>query len=804
MSHESGSGTSGRGLTASAIVHRLPPLLDPRRGECFDIAQVLEETGYEVGARTEELHEDLWEAYRALCGVMYNFVPTSGHPGGSLSAGRLLLGLLFDSMDYVLARPDAGDADRIVFAAGHKALGLYAAWALRDELARLGGMDLPAPAQRLRWDDLLGFRRNRCDPREPFDGPPVRPLDGHPTPLVPFVPVATGASGVGLASAVGLALGLLDHHGPHAAPRVHVLEGEGGLTPGRVQESLAAAATMGLSNLVLHVDWNQASIDSDRVCRDGAMPGDYVQWNPMELGMLHDWNVLVVQAGHSVPAILAAQWLARGQRTGQPTMVVYRTVKGIDYGIQGRRSHGAGHAYGSDEYVRHVLEPFERHFDVRLPRPDPNLDPTRVLETYRATLLAMRAALEKRSRLTAWAVERLEAAARRLAAADRKPRQGAPNLDAIHATGALDPAAPPEKLRLVPGTRLTLREALGKALAELNRATHGAVFGASADLLGSTSLALLNEGFAPGFYHSTANPESRLLAVGGICEDAMGGIMAGLSAAGHHMGVASSYGAFIAALEHVPARLHCIGQQARQEADGAPLRPFVMVNGHAGIKTGEDGPTHADPQPLQLLQENFPRGTLITLVPWEPAEVWPLLVAALKHRPAVIAPFVTRPTETVPDREALGLPPPQAAVTGLYRLVTVDPAARRKGALVLQGSEVALTFVQDVLPRLRADNIPLEVFYVASAELFDLLPETVQEALFPESLAQEAMGITGFTLPTLYRWVTSRAGRRLSLYPFKGGRYLSSGKADRVMHEAGLDGPGMWKAIQAYLAERAR
>jgi len=32
----------------------------------------------------------------------------------------------------------------------------------------------------------------------------------------------------------------------------------------------------------------------------------------------------------------------------------------------------------------------------------------------------------------------------------------------------------------------------------------------------------------------------------------------------------------------------------------------VLVCAHAGLKTGEDGPTHADPQPLQLLQENFP------------------------------------------------------------------------------------------------------------------------------------------------------------------------------------------------------
>ena len=56
------------------------------------------------------------------------------------------------------------------------------------------------------------------------------------------------------------------------APRVHVVEGEGGLTPGRVAEALAAAGTASLDNVVFHVDWNQASIDSNRVCREATSP----------------------------------------------------------------------------------------------------------------------------------------------------------------------------------------------------------------------------------------------------------------------------------------------------------------------------------------------------------------------------------------------------------------------------------------------------------------------------------------------------------------------------------------------------
>ncbi|HSG27299.1 MAG TPA: hypothetical protein VLA34_02375, partial [Candidatus Krumholzibacterium sp.] len=90
------------------------------------------------------------------------------------------------------------------------------------------------------------------------------------------------------------------------------------------------------------------------------------------------------------------------------------------------------------------------------------------------------------------------------------------------------------------------------------------------------------------------------------------------------------------------------------------------------------------------------------------------------------------------------------------------------------------------------------IYYVASAELFDLLPEDEQEKIYPESLACEAMGITGLTLPTMYRWVTSRGGRAHTVHAFKNGRYLGSGQAHKVLEEAGLHGEGQWEAVRKY------
>ena len=74
--------------------------------------------------------------------------------------------------------------------------------------------------------------------------------------------------------------------------------------------------------------------------------------------------------------------------------------------------------------------------------------------------------------------------------------------------------------------------------------------------------------------------------------------------------------------------------------------------------------------------------------------------------------------------------------------------------------------------------------------------------LFPEAHAVEAMGITGFTLPTLFRWVRSDLGRAHTLHPYARGHYLGSGQGPMVLAEAGLDGASQAKAIRAYVEAR--
>lgn len=790
--------------SASGLTPRVLPF-GPRRGIYVPVTEEMKSgvvPGPEPGAQLVQDLDRYELLYRTLCGVLYNFVPTSGHPGGSISSGRIVTALLYLLLDYDFTDPDEPSNDLLVYAAGHKAMGLYAMWALRNEVVRAGAADLLPKDERrqLRLEDLLGFRRNPTSRTPLFREYRSKALDGHPTPTVPGVKIATGASGVGVPAGMGLAFGALDTYGPDDAPHVHLLEGEGGMTPGRVSEALATAATAGLHNVFLHVDWNQASIDSNAVCRDGERPGDYVQWNPIEFAYLHDWNVYRVDDGSDWRQILAAVELARRHPNDQPTAIVYRTVKGWRYGIEGRASHGAGHKFCSDEYYASLKE-CEDAFGVKFPRFEGEKNDDRVERTFWETLLVFRQLIESQGlgRLAAQVRARKEGLARQA----RKRRPDAPDLAPLYGD-AIRADRIPEEMVLKPGSEATLRAALGDTLGYVNRATKGGVVAASADLLGSTSVSNVDKGFPDGFFQARVNPGSRLVACGGICEDCIGAFLAGVSTYGSHIGAGSSYAAFIAALQHVASRLHGIGQQARHEISGDPFKTFVIVCAHAGLKTGEDGPTHADPQALQLLQENFPKGVAITLTPWEPQELWPLTIAALKARPAVLAPFVTRPNEKVPDRTALRLPPATQAAKGLYALRTADPKGKPyHGTVVLQESGVAYAFVDEVLPKLDAEGFRLNIYLVTSLELFDLLPVDEQRRIFPPERAAEAMGITGFTMPTLYRWIASESGRAHSLHAFSKGRYPGSGQAAKVLEEAGLDGAAQYAAVRRYAEEFA-
>ncbi len=769
--------------------------LEAKKNEYFKIEDILADGAYQIPAADIETLSKIDIVYRALVAVLYNYAPLSGHPGGSISSGRLVSNLIYNIMDYDFANPDDISADMLSYAAGHKALGLYALSALRDEIVSAYRPQLLASLQRrLRLEDLLGFRKSNQTATKIFKEFESKSLDGHPVPITPFVKLSTGASGIGFGSSIGLALGAADIFGQNA-PKVNIIEGEGGLTAGRCSEAMAIASDAGLDNAIVHLDWNQASIDSDKVTAENGVKGDYVSWTPAELMYINGFNIIQVNDGFDFKQVYAAQKFAYGLNNGCPTAIVYRTVKGWHYGIEGKASHGSGHKFASDGYYNALAE-LESNFAVEMPRFCGVNTPDAVEECYWNTLLAIRGIIEKHPEIFAPAAAKIEASAARL----KNDKRTAAHHKTQDVYTRFTPDSAPSQFKYAPDANPALRTAMAEALGYINKETQGSMIVATADLSGSTGAGAIAKDFPKGYFNKETNPQSRLMASGGICEDGISAVLSGVSAYGQSIGIAASYAAFSAAMMHTAARLHAIGQQAYTEATGRPANTFVVFNGHAGLPTGEDGPTHGDPQALQLILNDFPKGSAITLTPLDGNDVWPSLAAALNKRPAVLYPVVTRPNVTIVNRAALGGDDAKNAKNGVYRL-SKSAKTVADGVIIVQGSGAGEIFANKVLPQLKQEGIEIDSYYVSSLELFDMLTPEEQNGILPFEDLQKAIAITDFTLPTVQCWLKSENGAKFSIYPFKGGKYMTSGKAADVYKEAGMDADGQIGQIKTYIAE---
>jgi transketolase len=214
----------------------------------------------------------------------------SGHPGGSLSAVELLVGLYFSKLHHRPDQPGWAERDRFILSKGHIAPALYAV------MAHSGYF----PREELGTLRKLGSR-----------------LQGHPANLkLPGLEVSSGSLGQGLSVGVGLALGArLDG----AAWRTYVLMGDGETQEGEVWEAAMSAGHYHLDNLCAVVDRNYLQIDG---CTEDVMTLDPYPDKWAAFG----WHVLEID-GHSLTEVVSAYERA-AEAKGKPTVIIARTVKG--------------------------------------------------------------------------------------------------------------------------------------------------------------------------------------------------------------------------------------------------------------------------------------------------------------------------------------------------------------------------------------------------------------------------------------------------------------------------------------------
>ena len=184
--------------------------------------------------------------------------------------------------------------DRFVLSKGHASVLLYA-W-----LKTMGA---------IKDEELLGYAQ--LDSR----------LEGHPRPVLPWVDVATGSLGQGIATAVGLALSLKKLE--HSPARVFVLCGDSEMAEGSVWEAFEHAAYFGLNNLIVMIDVNGLGQRGPTMV--GQQTGPFA-----ERARAFGWQALEID-GHDLEQIDAA-FRAAAATADRPTVIVARTEKGRGLG----------------------------------------------------------------------------------------------------------------------------------------------------------------------------------------------------------------------------------------------------------------------------------------------------------------------------------------------------------------------------------------------------------------------------------------------------------------------------------------
>jgi transketolase len=210
----------------------------------------------------------------------------SGHPTSCLSCAELVAALFFHEMRWDPHAPGDRDMDRFLLSKGHAAPILWAA------LHEAGAIE----------SDPKGLRRLDSD------------LEGHPTPENPWVPVATGSLGQGLAAANGMALA---DRMDGVQARIFCLLGDGECSEGAVWEAAQFAADQALERVVAIVDVNGL---------EQSGPAPYGKDTSVLASRFRafGWQVLEVD-GHDLGAVVLALEETRGPG---PTAILARTVKG--------------------------------------------------------------------------------------------------------------------------------------------------------------------------------------------------------------------------------------------------------------------------------------------------------------------------------------------------------------------------------------------------------------------------------------------------------------------------------------------
>jgi transketolase len=671
--------------------------------------------------------------------------------------------------------------------------------ALRIKYAQTGDdrykMD-EAEKNMLVWEDLLGFRRRGG-------------LSGHAeiTDKTLFIKFNTGPSGHGSPAAAGEALAL--KRAGAGEVKVFMIEGEAGLTPGAVHETMNSAWGLNLDNLILMVDWNDFGIDNHKV-------SDVVYGTPEDWIGSHGWHVVGTDEGsewqHVNKALLDIVALQPADH--KPKAVWFRTRKGRGYLKYDNASHGSPHKMDSETFWE-TKQPFVEKYGAEFVNYQGSApaDEAGIREEFRANLSVVIDVLKADQALVDFIADRLVEIGERVPETLSTFKLGDGQKTPFTDERVYDFENYPGELYKKPGDKAANRAGLANWGAWVN------AFGAkeygrplflisSADLAGSTNIAGFAKGFGDfkgyGWYELEGNQDGVLLPQE-ITEFANAGIMAGLSVTNlaenpeqafeGFWAASSTYGSF-SYLKYGMVRL--LSQMAQDNP--WKMGKVLWVAGHSGPETADDSRTHFGiyaPGVTQL----FPKGHIINLQPWEYNEVPVMLGASLKLDVPIIALHLTRPSLAIPDREALRMPSHFEAAKGAYIVRDYAPGKPQDGTFYVQGTSAMANLIK-LLPTLDEKDWNIKLVCVTSSELFERQPEAYRGQVVTAADRLNSTVITTQSRYLMKDWTFNERNLAYAVSSDWDDQWRTGGTLDEVLDEAHLSPEWILKGIERFVADR--
>jgi transketolase len=268
--------------------------------------------------------------------VKISGVAASGHPTSSMSASDLMAVLISKYLHYDFDTPENPANDHLIFSKGHASPLLYAIYKACGAVTE---------------DEMATYRQLGSR------------LEGHPTPDIPWVDVATGSLGQGLPIAVGVALAAkrldrLDY-------RTWVLCGDSEMAEGSMWEAFEEASFSGLDNLT-------AIIDVNRLGQSGETRHGWNLEAYRNRAEAFGWHAIEID-GHDVEAIDAA-FAEAIATTGKPTVIIAKTKKGA--GVKSVEDQLNAHGKAVPDYEEAIEElGGDRGLVIEVPKPPTDAKP---------------------------------------------------------------------------------------------------------------------------------------------------------------------------------------------------------------------------------------------------------------------------------------------------------------------------------------------------------------------------------------------------------------------------------------------